>query len=187
MWRAVAAMFALALALAPLGALAGFAAHWNIIQPSDADLEDAARTLVGTPIGHDGDLVASGGFAPTFTRGYVHWDVESDVALDAPAVVSAAERAGWHVDAAGADSLRASRGGIRLDADLVAGAQLSVVVERGPAGPSMTMTVTVGAVLGVLLAVLVVRGIRRPPRLRARRRAWLPLRASRPAETRWVP
>src|SRR5699024_2961220 len=97
-------------------------------------------------------------FAPTLTRASVHWDVESDVALGAPAVVSAAERAGWHVDAAGADSLRASRGRMRLDDDLVAGVRVSVVVERGPAVPSMTTTVTGGALLGAFLAVLVVRG-----------------------------
>ncbi|MBD9699565.1 hypothetical protein IGS67_08695 [Flavimobilis sp. GY10621] len=76
---------------------------------------------------------------------------------------------------------------MRLDADLVAGVRVSVVVERGPAVPSMTMTVTGGALLGAFLAVLVVRGTRRPSRLRARRRAGLPRPASRPAETRWVP
>lgn len=165
--RAVGAMLALMVLFVPLGALAGVLVHWHVIQPSDEDLEAAARTLSDSPIASEYEPIASGQFAPTFTRGMVRWDVESDVLFDSVRIETAVAEAGWQVEEVSAESLHADRGAIRLDVEWRPsgeGWRTVVLVDRGRIVPSLTVTVIAGAVLGALAAVILIRWIERPRR-----------------------
>lgn len=160
-------MLALMVVFVPVGALAGILVHWYVIQPSDEDLKVAARTLSDSPIAPEHEPIASGQWAPSFTRGWVRWDVESGEAPDAEQIEAAVVDAGWRVEKVGAESLHANRGAIHLDVEWRPSGgywSASVLVDRGRVVPSLTVTVIAGAGLGALAAVLLIRWIQRPRR-----------------------
>lgn len=171
------ALFATALAVA--GALLGAAAYWWVVQPSDSELIAAARA-VDLP-GFEGPDKSriTGAWAPSFTRGVVHWDAASTTPLteSASAVTTALDDQGWLVTQEptqfGSGDVVATRPGLMLTVHLRAASDSetegSVTLRRGSTAPTLNALVVAGALVGAAAgaALMAARAHGRPGRRRA--------------------
>lgn len=174
MMRRVLLASVLALLFAGLGALAGTAVHWKVIQPSDAELLAAAREVTPSGFSATDMLGVSGQWAPSFDRGSVHWDAHSEEAFDSEAVDPAAALTsdGWQVEEVVRTGtmveVDASRSGmlvsIRVRSAPDDGIEASISLTRSGQAPGLSLVVAAGALLGAVGgAVLGSRlGRRRP-------------------------
>lgn len=157
----------LAVAVAGAGALLGAAVHWWVLQPSDAELVTTAREVVLPGFAGSDEPRVTGAWAPSFTRGVVHWDAASDEPLgaSATATTTALRGEGWTVteEAVGERSgdVVATRAGLVLSVHLRAASdsetRASVELRRGSTTPSLAALVVGGAVFGAGVGTALAR------------------------------
>lgn len=148
----------LAVAVAGAGALLGAAVHWWVLQPSDVELVTTAREVVLPGFAGSGEPRVTGAWAPSFTRGVVHWDATSDEPLGASATTTSAalQGEGWMVTEEGvgerSGDVVATRPGLVLTVHLRAASdsetQASVELRRGSTTPSLGGLVVGGTIFG---------------------------------------
>jgi hypothetical protein len=147
----------LGLVLAGVGAVAGTAFHWFVIEPSDDELLSAAEEVRLT--GYTGDEPALDAFwAPSMTRGSAHWDTVSDGPLDAEAVAADLSDAGWTITGTEPGATNATArvhavdgrlaAGVFLSSDPDGGTHASISVSRRTLPPTLTACVLVGTLVG---------------------------------------
>lgn len=148
----------LALLLAGAGAVVGAAFHWFVVDLSDGELLAVARDvqLTGYVDVHGPALDAS--WAPSFTRGNVHWDVTSDVPVDADTAAADLSAAGWTVTGTttgnGTATVHAVDGraaaSVHLSPGSDGGTRASIGVSRRSLAPALSACMLVGALVGAL-------------------------------------
>ena len=147
-----------AVLLAAVGAAAAYAFHWYVVQPSDGELLAQARQIELPGLVTDGDPAVSGKWAPSFDRGSVVFDATADATVDGAVVRTALEAQGWEgvevQTGAMSQTVTAARGAIDLDARVwppdAGVVDVTVELMRGDSVPSLSVTVLLGACLGVV-------------------------------------
>lgn len=157
----------LAVAVAGAGALLGAAVHWWVLQPSDTELVTTAREVVLPGFTGSDEPRVTGAWAPSFTRGVVHWDAASDEPLGASATTTstALQGDGWTVteETVGERSgdVVATRPGLVLTVHLRAApdseTEASVELRRGATTPSLGALVVGGVVFGAGVGTALAR------------------------------
>lgn len=156
--RRAAICVLLAVLLGAVGATAAYAFHWYVVQPSDDELLAQARQIELPGLVTDRDPAVSGKWAPSFDRGSVVLDATADATVDGAVVRTALEAQGWEgvevQTGVQSQTVTASRGAVDVavrawspDAGVV---DVTVELMRGDSVPSLTVSVLLGAGLGVV-------------------------------------
>lgn len=140
-----------------VGALAAYAFHWYVVQPSDDELLAHAREIEVPGLVADGEPVVVGAWAPSFDRGSVVLDATADASVDGVVVQAALTSQGWEVvelrTRGPSEIVTASRGAVdlvvRVPPPQDGVSTVTVELTRGDVSPSLTVTVLLGTGLGL--------------------------------------
>lgn len=95
--RRVVLAAVVALLMAAVGAVGGFAVHWFVLSPTDDELRNEVAKVTPDGLTIVGEPTITGRWAPSLERGDLHWELAPDP-LPAAAVSSRLDEAGWDME-----------------------------------------------------------------------------------------
>lgn len=157
--RRVLVAVLLAALMAGAGAVAGFALHWNVLQPSDDELRDEVARVTPDNLVIVGEPAITGRWVLSFDRGSLHWDAVGEGRLTASAFARHLEAAGWQPSLTPVrvgERLVATKGAMSLSVSLSPsvdgdGTDASIAVTRRPYPLSLGAASGIGAGLGAIV------------------------------------